>query len=136
MNIKIQKRITLPLILGLGIQLSGCGTVLKPERKGQSAGQLDASIVALNAVGLLFFLVPGVIAFAVDFNNGTIYLPGGSASNGLDKNNLVKIEGEVTNEKIQQAIFEHTGNKVDLNDDGVQTIANSTENINDQLAFM
>jgi len=122
--------------LGLGIQLSGCGTVLKPERKGQSAGQLDANIVALNAVGLLFFLVPGVIAFAVDFNNGTIYLPGGSASNGLDKNNLVKIEGEVTNEKIQQAIFEHTGNKVDLNDDGVQTIANSTENINDQLAFM
>ena len=26
------------------------------------------------------FIVPGVIAFAVDFNNGTIYLPGTSRS--------------------------------------------------------
>ncbi|WP_417696561.1 hypothetical protein [Psychromonas sp.] len=136
MKVNIQKSIALPLIVGLSIQLSGCGTILKPERKGQSAGQLDASIVALNAIGLLFFLVPGVIAFAVDFNNGTIYLPGGSASNGLDNNNLVKIEGEVTNEKIQQAIFEHTGKQVDLNDDGIQTIANTGGDINGQLASM
>ncbi|RBW46615.1 hypothetical protein DS885_07555 [Psychromonas sp. B3M02] len=130
MNIKIQKRIALPLIVGLSIQLSGCGTILKPERKGQSAGQLDASIVALNAIGLLFFLVPGVIAFAVDFSNGTIYLPGGSASNGKENNNIVKIEGEMTNEKIQQAIFEHTGNRVDLDDDNVQTIANTATDVN------
>ncbi|WP_409439324.1 hypothetical protein [Psychromonas sp. GE-S-Ul-11] len=136
MKVNIQKSIALPLIVGLSIQLSGCGTILKPERKGQSAGQLDASIVALNAIGLLFFLVPGVIAFAVDFNNGTIYLPGGSASKGLDNNNLVKIEGEVTNEKIQQAIFEHTGKQVDLNDDGIQTIANTGGDINGQLASM
>ncbi|MDN2661895.1 hypothetical protein OW492_00730 [Psychromonas sp. 14N.309.X.WAT.B.A12] len=136
MKVNIQKSIALLLIVGLSIQLSGCGTILKPERKGQSAGQLDASIVALNAIGLLFFLVPGVIAFAVDFNNGTIYLPGGSASNGLDNNNLVKIEGEVTNEKIQQAIFEHTGKQVDLNDDGIQTIANTGGDINGQLASM
>ncbi|WP_418135162.1 hypothetical protein [Psychromonas sp. GE-S-Ul-11] len=77
-----------------------------------------------------------MIAFAVDFNNGTIYLPGGSASKGLDNNNLVKIEGEVTNEKIQQAIFEHTGKQVDLNDDGIQTIANTGGDINGQLASM
>ena len=55
----------------------GCGTVLHPERRGQPAGPLDWKVVALDAVGLLFFFVPGVIEFAVDFNNGTIYLPSG-----------------------------------------------------------
>ena len=65
-------------LLGM-VQLAtvGCGTILYPERKNQSAGRLDWGVVALDAVGLLFFLVPGVIAFAVDFNNGTIYLPPG-----------------------------------------------------------
>lgn len=61
----------------LGLTAVGCGTVLHPERKGQMAGELDWRIVGLDAVGLLLFFVPGVIAFAVDFNNGTIYLPTG-----------------------------------------------------------
>ena len=53
----------------------GCGTVLHPERRGQAAGPLDWKIVALDAAGLFFFFVPGVVAFAVDFSNGTIYMP-------------------------------------------------------------
>jgi len=64
----------------LEIATLGCGTILHPARKGQPAGQLDWGVVALDAVGLLFFFVPGVIAFAVDFNNGTIYLPSEEAS--------------------------------------------------------
>lgn len=63
------------LAASAGTVLSGCGTVLHPERRGQDAGQLDWNVVALDALGLLLFFVPGVIAFAVDFNNGTIYLP-------------------------------------------------------------
>lgn len=57
--------------------LSSCGVILHPERKGQRAGRLDPAIVVLDAVGLLLFFVPGVVAFAVDFATGTIYLPGG-----------------------------------------------------------
>jgi len=60
-----------PLMCGL----LGCGTIFYPERRGQPAGMLDWKVVALDGIGLLFFFVPGVIAFAVDFNNGTIYLP-------------------------------------------------------------
>jgi hypothetical protein len=56
-------------------QLTGCGTLLYPERRGQIAGRLDVGVVILDAIGLLFFIIPGVIAFAVDFSNGTIYLP-------------------------------------------------------------
>ncbi len=57
------------------VAASGCGTIFYPERRGQPAGLLDWKVVALDTLGLLFFFIPGVIAFAVDFNNGTIYLP-------------------------------------------------------------
>src|SRR5262249_47382389 len=59
----------------LVFQLAGCGTILYPERRGQVGGRLDVGVVVLDAIGLLFFLIPGIIAFAVDFSNGTIYLP-------------------------------------------------------------
>jgi len=64
----------------LVVVLAGCGTIFYPERRGQSATRLDADIVILDGVGLLFFLVPGVIAFAVDFATGAIYLPPGGRS--------------------------------------------------------
>ena len=44
MNIKFKKLIVILMALGLSIQLSGCGTILKPERKGQSAGNLDTRV--------------------------------------------------------------------------------------------
>src|SRR5260370_17229808 len=63
------------LTIVLALQTASCGTILYPERRGQPEGCLDGGVVALDAVGLLLFLVPGVIAFAVDFATGTIYLP-------------------------------------------------------------
>jgi len=51
--------------------------LLHPERKGQTGGRIDPGFVILDGVRLLFFFIPAVIAFAVDFNYGTIYLPGG-----------------------------------------------------------
>lgn len=57
------------------IAISGCGTIFYPERKGQLSGDIDPAVAVANGVGLLFFIVPGVIAYAVDFSNGTIYLP-------------------------------------------------------------
>jgi len=114
MNTTLKKSIAISVVTGFVIQLAACGTIMHPERKGQKAGQLDTSIVALDAIGLLFFLVPGVIAFAVDFNNGTIYLPGGSASINSEEINVVNIEGDVTNETIEQVILEQTGENVSL----------------------
>ena len=68
------------IVAVLVLQLLGCGTILYPERRSQSAGKLDTDIVLLDGVGLLFFLIPGVIAFAVDFATGAIYLPAGGSS--------------------------------------------------------
>ncbi len=66
---------TVPLLASLALQAS-CGTILYPERRGQDArGDLDIGVVLLDGVGLLFFLSPGIIAYAIDFSTGAIYLP-------------------------------------------------------------
>lgn len=62
------------------LQLAACGTLIYPERRGQSKGELDPVIVVLDAVGILFFIIPGVAAFIIDFNTGAIYLPPGQGS--------------------------------------------------------
>jgi hypothetical protein len=68
-------------VVGVSIvALSGCGTIFYPERKGQMSGSVDPVVAIANSVGLLFFIVPGVIAYAVDFSNGTIYLPSTSSA--------------------------------------------------------
>lgn len=50
--------------------------LLEPRRSGQPhSNDIDWKIAALDALGLLLFFVPGVIAFAVDFYTGAIYMP-------------------------------------------------------------
>ncbi|MDO8580923.1 MAG: hypothetical protein Q7S13_05530 [Candidatus Omnitrophota bacterium] len=96
-------------------QLVGCGTIMYPERKGQKGGKIDAGVAVLDGIGLLFFLIPGIIAFAIDFNNGTIYLPGTFSS--LDTNNIkqVKFDPKQSNlAGIERIIQEQTGYGVKL----------------------
>ena len=40
-------------------------------------GKIDPNAVVLDGIGLLFFVVPGLVAFAIDFATGAIYLPPG-----------------------------------------------------------
>jgi len=63
------------LLLLLALQTSGCGTLMFSDRQGQSPGRVDPNVVILDGIGLLLFLVPGLVAFAVDFSSGAIYLP-------------------------------------------------------------
>ena len=100
--------------------LTGCGTILYPERRGQPAGPLDWKIVGLNSIGLLFFFVPGVIAFAVDFINGTIYLP--PHEYGIDDPNSQDVElksvsippDQISPDEVSLLVSQHSGRKVIL----------------------
>lgn len=127
----ISRRQFLPLtLLGLlPFGATGCGTVIHPERKGQPAGPLDWEIVALDAIGLLFFFVPGVIAFAVDFNNGTIYVPAEerparAASKQAGVRKLIPIptpRWRLTPAAIEEAVVEQSGVAVRLIPGAYQT---------------
>lgn len=64
----------------LVFQLTACGTMIYPERRGQTSGNIDPAIAVLDGIGLLFFIVPGLVAFAIDFATGAIYMPRGQKS--------------------------------------------------------
>lgn len=90
-------------------QLAACGTLIYPERQGQKGGKLDLGVVALDALGLLFWFVPGVVAFGVDFITGAIYLPGGTVAQiSADDMSKMKLpDGQLNQEALKGWLVEH-----------------------------
>jgi hypothetical protein len=111
-------RIAGTLTLSGAVFLASCGTILYPERRGQPAGRLDVGVVALDGIGLLLFLVPGVIAFAVDFGTGAIYLPPGYSMHapgmGSEMRKVQVNPAELTPERVAAIVREQTGKAVNL----------------------
>lgn len=122
MEVERTRRRFFQLAAAGGMSLAaGCGMILHPERRGQPpGGGLDWSIVALDAVGLLLFFVPGVIAFAVDFSTGAIYLPPpgyGDARTPPNDADLVEVAvppQELTPQRLEQVASQHAGRDVRL----------------------
>jgi hypothetical protein len=117
------------------VQLSGCGTIMYPGRRGQQGGKIDAGVAVLDGVGLLLFIIPGVIAFAVDFSTGAIYLPGTSRSS-LGNNNVKVVSFDprhITNENMEKIINKETGCNVKL-DEAVITRLQSDDDVKVTLA--
>ena len=101
--------------------VAGCGMILHPERRNQPpGGNIDWSIFALDAVGLLLFFIPGVIAFAVDFSTGAIYFPPdqcGDAGRPANDQSLVTVnvpQKELTPQRVQEVASQHAGRDVRL----------------------
>ncbi|HXS99836.1 MAG TPA: hypothetical protein VN915_04125 [Elusimicrobiota bacterium] len=104
------------LILALVLQ-TGCGTILYPERRGQKATHIDAGVAVLDGIGLLFFILPGVIAFAVDFSTGCIYYaPSGKSASSSDAIEKAKFDLQKGAHDLERAIKEKTGASVNLKD--------------------
>jgi len=108
-------------IAGLLVETTACGTIFRPERKGQKDGKVDLQIALLDGIGLLFFLVPGVIAYAVDFSNGTIYLPPGQTSEFKGKVDTANMEPvyvgkeNLSEDNIRRVIYARTGKDIGAN---------------------
>jgi hypothetical protein len=79
-NPKAMKNLLPALFLGfpLLVPLPSCGTLMFAERQGhEHSGKLDPNVLIMDGVGLLLFVVPGLVAFGVDFYTKAIYLPSG-----------------------------------------------------------
>jgi hypothetical protein len=119
---KLVKTLYVLVCAVLIFQLVGCGTLMYPERRGQKSGRIDAGVAVLDGIGLLFFIIPGIIAYAVDFSNGTIYLPG-TTRGSLDLKNIKQVKFDpkhYTNATIEKIIQEETGYAVKLNQDNMK----------------
>lgn len=102
----------------------GCGVFLYPGRmNAPRSNQIDWKVAALDGLGLILFFVPGVIAFAVDFYTGAIYLPAGHTNGGhtasraeLKRRDVPRDELNIST--IENAVSDHVGISISLRDDG------------------
>ena len=147
----MQKILSVFICAVLVMQLTGCGTIMYPERKGQKSGRIDSGVAILDGLGLLLFIIPGVIAFAVDFNNGTIYLPETHRSS-LKMNSIKQVKFDAkhsTVASVEQMISEQTGQRIALdqagikisklnsaNDAVIQMLNNNSNDVNDKIAVL
>ena len=103
------------LAITLLSQLAACGTLFYPDRRGQIEGKIDPAIAIANAVGLLFYIVPGLIAFAIDFTTGAIYLPDGKYSVAPEQlKNAIGSDGRIDNHRLKAIIEHETGRQLPL----------------------
>jgi hypothetical protein len=92
----------------------GCGAILYPERAGQSKGRIDPAVAVLDGIGVLLFIIPGLVAFAVDFHQGTIYLPPGETAAASWR--PVAVAEPLSPETIEATVRAQTGTEVSLAD--------------------
>ncbi|NRB55375.1 MAG: hypothetical protein HRU39_05250 [Salinicola sp.] len=110
------------VVSGLVLSLAGCGTLFYPERKGQLQGRIDPGVAIADGLGLLLFIIPGVIAYAVDFSNNTIYLPG-SADASVDR---VHYDGQLDSASLATLIETRTGKDIEA---GGPAVVERVENL-------
>ena len=105
------------LAVSLFTQLSACGTLFYPDRRGQIDGKIDPAIAVANAIGLLFYVIPGLIAFGIDFATGAIYLPDDNYSMAPEKlQEAIGVDGVVDQAKLKAIIEAETGRSLPLDD--------------------
>ena len=109
------------------IQASACGFILYPERKGRTTGRIDPGVAILDAILLIPGILPGVMAFAVDFITGCIYLPGGSVdvnhvSEGQNPKHLVQAAEQLDIPTLERLLSQQTGHTVDLDKDMIRVL--------------
>ena len=115
-----RRTITAGLSAAAASMLSSCGTIIYPDRVNQEKrGNLDPAIIILDGIGLLFFLIPGVVAIAVDFATGAIYFPEGKETGDkectiFDDLSMHSPSGGKLNQRdIEQAVSRAAGVDID-----------------------
>ena len=105
------------LAVALFTQLAACGTLFYPDRRGQIDGRIDPAIAALNAAGLLLYVIPGLIAFGIDFATGAIYLPDDKYSVAPEKlKQAIGTDGKIDQARLKAIIEQETGRSLPLDD--------------------
>lgn len=135
--IRCKKLLAATVVTCMLSNIAGCGVLLYPERQGQKGGHIDVQVALLNGIGLVFFLVPGLVAFAIDFHQGTIYLP--NTYGALLENNegfahdhglhSIKLEGAINAQTVERVVLEQAGVHIDLSAQNIRAQAISARQL-------
>ena len=125
------KKLTAAMLsAALVTQLSACGTILYPERRGQIDGRIDPAVALMNGIGILFYVIPGLIAFAIDFSTGAIYLPDGKYSVAPETlAPALNADGTVNQAKLQAILEQQLDISLPLNHPNLQQRSGSAEQL-------
>lgn len=83
---------------------------------------MDWTVVGMDSIGLFFFFIPGVIAFAIDYGNGSLFLPPEHASfdgQPIPETSYKQVslgEGRPTEEAIEAALLQERQLQVRLSE--------------------
>lgn len=94
---------------------SSCAYILHPERRGNKSGPTDTGCLVMDILWLIPGIIPGVIALAVDFSNGAIYMGGGrrrsAATHHVDhKTKIVVVKPKVAHRSVLEVkMVSHRG---------------------------
>ena len=134
-----RKFFSILILFCLLVQTFACGTIIYPERRGQKEGRIDIHVAILDGLGLLLFIIPGVIAYAVDFSTGAIFLPGGGKKSSpvSDGIKMVKIDPSKLDEKIlMETVTVETGISASVLKKAQVYALNGNENVREKLIEM
>lgn len=67
------KHVFIILVFITSLMITSCGTLYKKPFV-TTTSNVDYYVVFLDSLGLLFFVIPGVIALTVDYATGTLFL--------------------------------------------------------------
>jgi hypothetical protein len=120
----LKKLIITSSLIAYLLSTTACGVILYPERQGQKGGKIDLAVAFLDGIGLFLYIVPGLVAFAVDFHQGTIYLPNTRAQidAGEPEFREVKIDFNVdekplTVDQLESVLQRELGFPINLDDE-------------------
>lgn len=124
---KIKSAVSVIIVVFVLIQTGSCGFILYPERKGLTQGRIDPGVAILDCILFIPFVIPGIVALAVDFVTGCIYLPNGHAdintlSEGQDGERLAQADGQIDIKALERLLSEKTGQAVHLDKDNIRIL--------------
>ena len=123
---RIFKLLTVTILLLFLFEFTSCGSIIYKERVFKKhSRRLDPKVAIMDTILMVFFLIPGAIAFGVDFATGAIFLPRGkkawSKLNSPDDITVIKVDPEKLNkEMLEKILSEYTGKKIILDEQNLQ----------------
>jgi hypothetical protein len=140
MNHSTNKVVSALLAVVVSCQSISCGTILYPERRNQktAGNRLDVGVMLLDAVGLVFFIVPGLVAFGVDFATGAIYLPPDGNCKTVSLKNQVRVvrfdPKKYTPVMLEELIGKETGREFHFSDNRLKSV--KVESRREMMAYL
>jgi hypothetical protein len=132
----ISKLVLTGVLITCLVNFASCGYFLYPERRGQRAGNIDVPILLLDCGLLVFFIIPGAVALAVDFTSGCIYTQRGGKSAELQVTRFANTDKPLSKPALEALIASKTGLILDLESAKTIEISSNRVDVQKTLAYL